>query len=183
MLFKILRLNLAILISLTINSVMAAPQADLVPVAEAMNGGKIAVKNVGDAKSRTSWLTLQCSSSSACPEDPGMAAYVNPMFPNLVSIQIPELKPGQSYSHTLTFWKQLVFKPGKYKFILNADTGLDIPESSETNNTVVFIKKINEKKLSNLSKKSKRSVNQTLIRNGNDPWPLCIPTVGHSCPP
>ncbi|MFK7815051.1 MAG: CARDB domain-containing protein [Gammaproteobacteria bacterium] len=188
--FKVKILNPIALILLTmacVNQVIAAPaQGDLIPIAEGMKSGKVVVKNMGKAVSRVSWLTIECVAKD-CPEDASMAAYENPLFPNVAAIKVPALKPGQSYSHQLSFWQQLNFMPGKYKFVLRADAGSDIPESNETNNVATYIKSVKAFKtigLSAIQKDLKNTSKQEKLKlKGDDEWPVCIPSIGHTCPP
>jgi len=142
---SIIRSSLAAVCVFGAAATVAAPaQPDLVPVTKSfVKHGKVMVKNSGKAKSRTSWLTIQCL-ANACPEHPSMAAYENPKFPNAVSIKVPALKAGASFSHQLSFWKHSSFKPGQYKFLFLADAGKDIPESNEVNNKKVVVKKVNK---------------------------------------
>ncbi|GJL81217.1 MAG: hypothetical protein DHS20C01_08510 [marine bacterium B5-7] len=129
----------AVVIGLTTHIVSAA-QPDLVINISSLP--KIAVKNVGNAPSRTQMTTLHCQkiSPGSCAESPAMAPYVNPAYPNKVVIKVPALKPGQGYVHTLAFWPALVWRPGKYRFTGRVDDGNNIPESNEANNVMVVIK-------------------------------------------
>ncbi|MGH1439095.1 MAG: CARDB domain-containing protein [Cellvibrionaceae bacterium] len=142
---SLIRTGLSAICALSAAASMAAPaQPDLIPITNSFaKHGKVMVKNIGKAKSRTSWLTIKCL-ANACPEHPSMAAYENPKFPNAVTIKVPALKAGGSFSHQLSFWKQLSFEPGQYKFLFLADAGKDIPESNEVNNKKVVVKKVNK---------------------------------------
>lgn len=154
----------------SMSTASAADQADLVPFANALGSGKVSVKNIGQAESRVSWLTIQCLAKS-CPEHPGMNSYKNAKFPNTVAIKIPALKPDASYDHQLAFWNQLQFKPGQYKFLVLADAGHDIPESNEANNKAYYVRTVN-KAIDDLNAKIKLNVRQTTsklkVDNRND---------------
>ena len=137
--------SLLLTTALSTSTTLAAPtgKPDLIPLTKAFGNGKISVKNIGKAESRTSWLTIKCLSQN-CPEHPGMNAYKNSKFPNAVTIKVPALKAGASFSHQLAFWNQLKFAPGQHKFLIQADAGKDIPESNELNNKAVYVKKISK---------------------------------------
>ena len=137
--------SLLLTTALSASAALAAPtgKPDLIPMTKAFGNGKISVKNIGKAKSRTSWLTIKCLSSN-CPEHPGMNAYKNNKFPDAVAIKVPALKAGASFSHQLAFWNQLEFEPGQHKFLILADAGKDIPESNELNNKAVHVKKVSK---------------------------------------
>jgi len=137
--------SLLLTIALSTSAALAAStgKPDLIPMTKAFGNGKISVKNIGKAKSRTSWLTIKCLSQN-CPKHPGMNAYKNNKFPNVVTIKVPALKAGASFSRQLAFWNQLEFEPGQHKFLILADAGKDIPESNELNNKAVYMKKISK---------------------------------------
>lgn len=136
-------------------SAQAAGKPDFIPSLSGLNSGIVKVVNDGKAESRTSWLTIMCVAD--CPEHPGMATYKNPKFPNAVAVKVPALKPGESFKHQLSFWKNLQFKPGIYKFVAMADAGKDIPESNELNNKTSFVKKVKKLSASNKFKSPVKS--------------------------
>lgn len=113
--------------------------ADLVPDAGSLlTSGEAAVVNNGNAASGPSHLIIVCKKTSGpggCAEDPGMAAYANPAYPNAVVIDVPALEPGESYGHVLAFWDDLDWPVGTYKLTLTADAGKEVAEDSERNNS------------------------------------------------
>lgn len=116
---------------------------DLVPhLANPMNG-TVVVKNIGTGPAGPSKLTLDChkeghvGGGGGCVDPPATlaAAYHDPAFPDKVTVSIPALAPGASYSHTLTFWGVLKWPSGKYDFTGVADAANTVAESNEANNT------------------------------------------------
>lgn len=112
--------------------------ADLVPDAgNLVAAGEAAVMNLGDQASEPSQLIITCQKTSGaggCAEDPGMAAYEDPAYPDAAVINVPALEPGETYAHTLPFWGSLIWSAGTYELTLTADAGDVIPEDDETNN-------------------------------------------------
>ena len=139
-----MKTNLFTITTLSLLSVagqaMAKPLADLRPDTHLFKNGTIIVHNLGDQRSRASWLTIKCHQN--CPEHPAMAKYKKAKFPNTLAIKIPAIQPGKKYSKTLGFWSELQFKPGTYKFRIVADAGKDILESNENNNKTTFTKTV-----------------------------------------
>lgn len=119
----------------------AQRKPDLVAVLTNPMTGKIMVKNIGAGNADPSKLTLSCDRlgytgpGPECPESPGLAAYDDAAFPDKVVVSVPALAAGTSYSHTLSFWRSLRWKKGKYVFKAFADAGLAVSESNEGNNT------------------------------------------------
>lgn len=113
--------------------------ADLVPDAgNLVAAGEAAVINMGDQASEPSQLIIICQKTSGaggCAEDPAMAAYEDPAYPNAAVINVPALEPGETYAHALPFWGGLVWPAGTYELTLTADAGDVIPEDDETNNS------------------------------------------------
>lgn len=155
--------SIALATALSIPTASAAGKADLVPQANALGSGKVGVKNIGKAESRTTWLTIQCLAAAGCPEHPGMNSYKNPKFSNAVTIKVPALKAGASFNHQLSFWNKLQFKPGQYKFLVRADAGNDMPESNELNNKAYYLKKVN-KPIDSFTLKSKAENKRPAIK-------------------
>ena len=84
------------------------------------------------------------SGAGSCPDpNPGLVApYLNPAFPNAVTVKFSPLQPGKRKNHVLSFWGGLAFAPGKYRFTLIADASGTNNESNEGNNTTVVIKTV-----------------------------------------
>jgi len=49
-------------------------------------------------------------------------------------VEIPELNPGQTYSHRLPFWRDLSWGPGRYVISFEADFTNTNRELNESNN-------------------------------------------------
>jgi hypothetical protein len=121
----------------------AAAAPDLRPAAKSPFDGVVQVMNVGADTAAPSFVTIECKrlGGGSCPDDPGMAAYVNAAFPNKVTVDVPKLAKGKTFTHALTFWKNLKFRPGTYEFRVIADDGNNVAESNE-GNTVLVVQKI-----------------------------------------
>jgi len=117
----------------------AAAQPDLVPLLSNPMTASVGVRNNGDSPAGASHLTINCTrfgkADGGCPDIPGLAAYVDPAFPNRVVIDIPELAPNETYNHDLAFWAAIPWIPGTYIFDAVADAGNEVAESNEANNT------------------------------------------------
>jgi CARDB len=117
---------------------------DLVPILPNPMNGTVMVKNVGKCPAAASKLTLDCHKAGVvgggggCPEVPATvsAPYHDPMFPDDVTVNVPALAPGASFSHTLTFWAALKWTTGTYTFVGKADAANTVAESNEGNNVV-----------------------------------------------
>jgi subtilase family serine protease len=117
---------------------------DLVPILPNPMNGTVMVKNVGKCPAAASKLTLDCHKAGVvgggggCPEVPATvsAPYHDPMFPDDVTVNVPALAPGASFSHTLTFWAALKWTTGTYTFVGKADAASTVAESNEGNNVV-----------------------------------------------
>ncbi|MEL7404513.1 MAG: CARDB domain-containing protein [Pseudomonadota bacterium] len=98
------------------------------------NTGQIIVQNTGAVAAAASWVTVECNGD--CPEPPAaqLAAYLNPAFPNRLSVNLPALAPSQSFNHGISFWNSLAFPAGKAIFRVCADDGDSVAESSERDN-------------------------------------------------
>ena len=116
---------------------------DLVPVLTSPMSGHVAVKNIGTGPAGPSKLVLDChqeghtGGGGGCADlPPSLAsAYNDPAFPDKVTINVPNLAPGATYNHTLSFWAVLKWTPGKYDFTAKADAANTVAESNEGNNT------------------------------------------------
>jgi len=137
--FSKARLMAASTLILAATSAAAFAASDLVPDATNLaTMGQAAVTNMGDAATEPSQLIITCQKTSGgmggCAEDPGMAAYEDPAYPNAAVINVPALAPGKNFTHDLPFWNSLVWGAGTYQLTLTADAGEVIPEDDETNN-------------------------------------------------
>ncbi len=116
---------------------------DLIPQIPNPMNGTLVVKNIGTGPAGPSKLTLDChkvghvGGGGGCVDPPAWlaAAYHDPAFPDKVTVSIPALAPGASYSHTLSFWSVLKWPSGKYDFTGVADAANAVAESNEANNT------------------------------------------------
>ena len=108
--------------------------ADLVADISALP--EIVITNTGDTVSRPHFVTLQCLNleGGGCARSPAMAPYVHPTFPGLHVMRIPELRPGQSHMHVLSFWQELRWQPGIYRMRVKSDAGDHVTELDEKNN-------------------------------------------------
>ncbi len=114
-------------------------QPDLIPVVPGTMNGKVSVQNIGTKTADASYLTIVCKrvGGGPCAESPGMAPYVNALFPNAATVHFGPVKPGQTLSHELSFWKSLKWRKGTYKFFIKADANNLVLESNEFNNKAV----------------------------------------------
>jgi hypothetical protein len=122
--------------------VMAAAEptraaADLVPIVTNLATGEAGVINVGDADAGPSVMTVSCAKimgAGSCAESAGMAAYENAAYPNQAVIPVPALPAGESFTHQLAFWDELVWEAGTYQLVLTVDAGGTVGEGDEFNN-------------------------------------------------
>lgn len=118
----------------------AIDQPDLIPQLSNPMNASVSVINNGTAVAPPSHLTLHCTKfgmvDGGCATAPGMAAYVDPAYPNRVVIDVPILAPGEVFNHDLAFWDDIVWPAGTYVFSLIADAGSEVTESNEANNGV-----------------------------------------------
>ncbi len=118
---------------------------DLIPLISNPMNGVVVVKNIGTGPAGPSKLTLDChkvghvGGGGGCVDPPASlaAVYHDPAFPDKVTVAIPALAPGASYSHTLSFWSVLKWPSGKYNFTGVADAANTVAESNEANNTAI----------------------------------------------
>ncbi|NIA71590.1 hypothetical protein HBA54_23645 [Pelagibius litoralis] len=117
----------------------AAAQADLVPIVTAPMSASVGVQNMGDTPAPASHLTISCTKfgkvSGGCPDVPELGVYENPAFPDVGTVEVPELAPGEIFNHDLTVWAAIVWPVGNYVFNVTADAGGVVAESNEANNT------------------------------------------------
>jgi hypothetical protein len=124
--------------ALAFNAGAAVAQPNLVPLLNTPMNGSVGVQNTGTTAAGPSHLTINCTKSGqadgGCPDAPGMAAYVNPAYPNRVVIDVPALEPGQSFNHNIAFWGAIPWTAGTYIFQARADAGGVVAESNERDN-------------------------------------------------
>ncbi|MBP6014133.1 MAG: hypothetical protein KBA31_18035 [Alphaproteobacteria bacterium] len=137
----------AAVVALSMPALAAGP--DLVPDFDTATG-TVMVKNVGDGPASISVVTINCKrrkppvtgGGGGCPEIPPafVPNYTNPMFPNVLAVNVGPLAPGATFNHVLPFFGALVFPPGAYAFTVKADAGNSVPETNEANNVKVRTK-------------------------------------------
>ncbi|MGD1877996.1 MAG: CARDB domain-containing protein [Kiloniellaceae bacterium] len=133
-------LSIAVSIALSIagGAGQAAAQPDLVAQLNNPMNASVGVQNIGDSDAGPSHLTLNCTrfgqADGGCPDIPGLAAYMNPAFPNRVVVNVPALAAGQSFNHNLAFWNAIAWPAGTFIFDAEIDPGNAIAEANEANN-------------------------------------------------
>lgn len=109
---------------------------DLLPVLDQFDRqGIVKVKNIGNKISSKSYLRIDCDEQdkSKCPElDKKYKGMY--MRSGEFMVEIPELNPGQTYSHRLPFWRDLSWGPGRYVISFEADFTNTNRELNESNN-------------------------------------------------
>jgi hypothetical protein len=116
---------------------------DLIPVIPNPMNGVVMVKNIGKCAAGPSKLTLDChkeghvGGGGGCAEIPAGVAdpYHDPAFPDKLTVNVPALAAGATFSHTLSIWAVLKWTSGKYDFTAMADAANTVAESNEGNNT------------------------------------------------
>ena len=123
-------------IGATARAQVTAGAPDLVPVPSKILQGTVSVKNVGSADAGTFVVTVQCQKQGGggCAEHPGFNKYEDPAYPNRLVVKVSGLKKGKTFNHKLPFWKDLVWAPGNYNFLVEADPGKKVGETNEGNN-------------------------------------------------
>jgi hypothetical protein len=116
-----------------------APAPDLVPIPSRILQGTVSVRNAGSADAGPFVVTVQCQkqgvrTGGGCAEHPDLAAYANPAYPNRLVVNVPGLERGKVFNHALPFWNALVWAPGNYNFLVEADAGKTVAETNEGNN-------------------------------------------------
>jgi hypothetical protein len=120
----------------TAQAQVTAGAPDLVPVPSKILQGTVSVKNVGSADAGAFVVTVQCQKQGGggCAEHPGFNKYEDPAYPNRLVVKVSGLKKGKTFNHKLPFWKDLVWAPGNYNFLVEADPGKKVGETNEGNN-------------------------------------------------
>jgi len=109
---------------------------DLIPALNQFDRqGIIKVKNIGNKKSTESFLSIDCDhqDKSRCAELPEKYKALYHISGEFM-LKIPELNPGQTYSHRLPFWRDLTWGPGRYVISFNVDSTNTNRELNERNN-------------------------------------------------
>jgi hypothetical protein len=116
---------------------------DLIAILPNPMNGVVMEKNIGQCPAGPNKLTIMCSKQSlaavggGCAEPPptaGPEPLHDPAFPNALTINVPALAPGATYSFTIPFWAALHWNPGTYVFVAKADAANVVAESNEGNN-------------------------------------------------
>jgi hypothetical protein len=119
---------------------IVAKSPDLVPIASRMLQGGVSVRNAGSADSGPSVATVVCQKvggKGGCAESPALKKYENAAYPNALVVDVPAVKAGHVYTHTLPFWNSLKWEKGTYQFTVTADAGKQVGETNEGNNVGV----------------------------------------------
>jgi hypothetical protein len=126
-------------------SMAEAASADLKPGFNVKNG-RISVSNAGDAPAGRTYATIECATTvpAGCPEPAAaaLAPYQNASFPNAATVKFNPLKAGQTRSHKIAFYKDLVWAPGTYWLTVCVDAGDHVAEANEGNNCRRFKKRV-----------------------------------------
>src|SRR5215469_7901735 len=118
---------------------------DLIAIVPNPMTGAVMEKNIGQCPAGPNKLTLTCQkegltgagAGGGCAELPptaGPEPFHDPAFPNALTLNVPALAPGATFSFTLPFWGALKWNPGTYLFIAKADAANVVAESNEGNN-------------------------------------------------
>lgn len=112
---------------------------DLIPLVDQFDRqGIVKVRNIGNKKSAKSFLNIDCDhqDKSRCPEldKKYQTRYSVSGYGDDFMVRIPELNPGQTYSHRLPFWRELTWGPGHYVISFQADATNSNNELNERNN-------------------------------------------------
>ena len=136
---------IALLCLLTASEAQQAPSTksslngpNLVVILHHPMNATITIKNVGTDTAKPSKLTLDCvrvesvSKMYSCPNLPAskMQTYFDAAFPNNATVQVPALAPGETFTHKLTFWSELNFPKGTYKFTAVVDAAYAVQAKS-----------------------------------------------------
>ena len=115
---------------------LTAKAPDLVPIPSRMLKGTVSVRNAGSAAAGASVATVVCTKigGGTCAENPAMAPFTDPAYPNAIVVEVPALAIGKVYSFKLPFWKLLVWPSGKFSFSVTADAAGAVAETNEGNN-------------------------------------------------
>jgi hypothetical protein len=107
---------------------------NLVPTLHNPMTDEVRVRNLGTGHSAPSKLTLDCERVEANPElracpdlSPSLAeTYFDSVFPKYATIKVPVLAPGTTFTHKLSFWNQMNWRKGTYRFtavLRSSDSG------------------------------------------------------------
>src|SRR5258708_15589350 len=119
-------------------------QAMLVAFLHHPMDGRVSVKNIGTGVAGPSKLTLDCQldvrlSQGGCPDLPPWAAplYFDRAFPKNATVKVPSLGPGETFTHTLSFWNALKWTSGTYYFTVLADAEHTVVQRNRVHNKAV----------------------------------------------
>jgi len=111
---------------------------DLLPVVVNANQGTIEIRNIGKAKAKPSRVVIVCSRfDSTTPSTPCAVGLHLPAYTkkwNMLSYDVPTLRPGASYALHLFAPDALPRKAGNYAMKITVDLGKRIAEANESNN-------------------------------------------------
>jgi hypothetical protein len=121
----------------TPDTASAADMPDLIPIpSRLVSSGVVSVRNAGAGPASAFIVTVQCQKQGGggCADHPAMRKYTNPQYPGRLVLMAPALPAGHVYNFTLPFWDDLVWAPGNYNFLIEADPAKTVSESDEGNN-------------------------------------------------
>ena len=118
---------------------------DLISILPNPMSGVVIERNIGKCPAGPNKLTIVCrkegltatGAGGGCAQLPptaGPEPFHDPAFPNALTINVPALAPGATYSFTIPFWGALHWNPGTYLFVAKADAANVVAESNEGNN-------------------------------------------------
>lgn len=118
--------------------VIKAEAPNLVPIASRMAKGTVSVRNTGSADAGPFKVTVECKNlgSGHCVDPPRAEAapYIDPAFPDRLTVSVPGLSPGAVFNHKISFWDAMVWPSGNYEFTVVADAGAAVNETNEADN-------------------------------------------------
>src|SRR5680860_736190 len=87
----------------------AAGAPDLTPNIEAILQGAVSIRNLGAPPAGASLATVRCVGfgDNPCAQSPLMTRFTNPNIPDVISVVIPPLGPGDAYDYKLPYWNAL----------------------------------------------------------------------------
>jgi len=119
----------------------------LVPSLASPMDGRIAVKNKGTQPAGPTKLILDCqklggplAGPGGCPDLPPSFApfYFDRAFPKYATVKVPALRPGETFTHRLSFWNETLKWPsGTYYFTAITDAEHTAGPGSEASNKTV----------------------------------------------
>jgi hypothetical protein len=116
---------------------------DLISILPNPMSGVVIEKNIGKCPAGPNKLTIMCrkegtvGAGGGCPQyDPatGAVLFHDPAFPDALTLNVPALAPGATFSFTLPSFGAIKWTPGTYLFVAKADAANVVAESNEGNN-------------------------------------------------